>query len=345
MPSLRSFDPLSTLELPEHRLRRSCVPSIDFHCHLGRWLTSDGSWMEADVGPLLERMDGCNVQAAVNLDGRWGDELSANLDRFDLAHEGRFATFCHVDWSLCAAGRFDALAASLDDSVRRGAKGLKVWKDLGKSVRDQRGKLVLPDDPRLGPLWETAARLGVPVLVHTGDPVAYFRPVDRHNERLEELRRYPGATWHRGGLPTHGALTSAFARLAGANPRTRFVGAHVAGWAENLDWVARLLAEHPNVSIDISARIADLGRQPRAAAELITRFADRVLFGSDVYPWRVDELEIYFRFLETSDEHFAYSVEQPPPFGRWRISGLGLDRDVLSAVYAGNAKRLLPSLA
>jgi predicted TIM-barrel fold metal-dependent hydrolase len=332
--------------ITEAHLRPSAAaPAIDVHNHLGRWLSPTGDWLAPDVGRLLTTMDSTNLRALVNLDGRWGDELEANLDRYDRAHPGRFATFCHVDWAACERDDFDGLANSLRASVEAGACGLKVWKDLGRSVRDARGDLVLPDDLRLSELWAVAAELGIPVLIHTGDPVSHFLPIDGYNERLEELRRFPGASWLRPGMPSHIELIRSVERLAGAHPQTHFIAAHVAGWSENLGWVSRLLSDHPNVSIDISARVGDLGRQPRAAARLIREHPGQVLFGTDVYPLRAGEVAIYFRFLETEDESFAYSVQTPPPRGRWTISGLGLPADLLAAVYAGNAQRLVRSLS
>ncbi len=343
-PSLARYAPQSTLSLPAHRVQRASVPAVDAHNHLGRWLHPNQGWMAPDVGQLLRVMDAANLQAVVNLDGRWAAELDDNLDRYDRAHPGRFATFCHVDWTACATDRFDAVAADLARSLDQGAAGLKVWKDLGRSVRDARGQLVLPGDPRLAALWETAADAGIPVLIHTADPVAHFQPVNRHNERLEELRRFPGASWRRGDLPDHRTLMASFEQLVATHPRTTFIAAHVAGWAENLQWVQGILDRYPNVHVDISARVGDLGRQPRAATGLLAGHSDRVLFGTDVYPVRPKEIEIYFRFLETEDERFPYSTDDPPRRGRWDISGVGLDAATLAAIYRDNALRLVPAL-
>ena len=189
---LRDYLPRPTLRVAEHRIGRAAHPAVDAHNHLGRWL-SDGEWAVTDVPRLLADMDAAGLQAVVNLDGRWGDELEANLERYDRRHPGRFLTFCHLDWSETATAGFgERLARDLRRSLSAGARGLKVWKDLGLSLTDERGRLLLPDDERLAPVWEAAADEGVPVLIHTADPRAFFAPVDAANERLEELLANPG---------------------------------------------------------------------------------------------------------------------------------------------------------
>ena len=328
---LRDYRPLPRLRVPEHLVPRASVPVIDAHAHLGRWLS--GVWAAPDVGALLGVMDACNVAAIVNLDGRWGDELEDNLERYDRAHPGRFATCAHLDWRLLAEpGPTERLVGSLRQSAAAGARGLKVWKDLGLHVRDELGDLVMPGDPRLSDVWDIAGELGIPVLIHTGDPAAFFDPLDERNERLEELLEHPD--WWFGDRersPSFERLLDAFEGLVAAHPRTAFVG--------------RMLDAYPNLSVDIAARIAELGRQPRAARALIERHAGRVLLGTDEVPPTAEAYATHFRFLETEDEHFPYSCEEVPPQGRWAISGLGLSGEVLEAVCSGNARRVFPVLA
>jgi predicted TIM-barrel fold metal-dependent hydrolase len=342
---LGDYRPQPALRVAATRVERPAVPAIDAHNHLGRWITDwvrpGGGWMVEDVGALLALMDALDLEAIVNLDGRWGAELEANLDRYDRAHPARFLTFCHVDWGdIEEPGR---LVASLEASRDAGARGLKVWKDLGLGVRDRAGALVLPDDPRVADVWAAAGALGLPVLIHTADPLAFFAPPDAANERLEELARHPEWQFHGPEFPSFERLLEAFEAIVAANPGTTFVGAHVACCAEDLAWVARMLDAYPNLHLDFSARIAELGRQPRAARRVFVEHADRVLFGTDAMPPQRAAYELYFRFLETADEHFAYSPDPdvPWPQGRWHISGLDLPRDVLAAIYRENARRVL----
>jgi predicted TIM-barrel fold metal-dependent hydrolase len=344
---LSAFRPRSMLRAPEHRVERARFPAIDAHNHLGLWLSLNGEWLVPDVDDLLEMLTEVNVTAVVNLDGRWGDELEANLDRYDRAYPGRFATFCQLDWRETDHEGFDRrLVSSLQRSATAGAKGLKVWKDLGLHVRDGRGELVLLDDPRLGDVWDAAAQAGLPVAIHTADPIAFFEPVDATNERLEELLQYPDWSFSDGDrFPRFERLLDALESVVSSHSRTVFIGVHAGNCAEDLERVDRMLNSYPNYHIDIAARIAELGRQPRAAAALLQRHADRVLFGTDDFPPDPSVYRVHFRFLETEDEHFPYSPEEIPPQGRWAISGLGLPDDVLGHVYAANARRLIPGLA
>jgi predicted TIM-barrel fold metal-dependent hydrolase len=339
-PRLSKYAPVSMLEAPDHTPSGACVPAYNFHCHLGRWLNGSGKWMERDVGALIDLMDALNVEAFVNLDGRWGSELEENLDRYDRAHPGRFFSFCHLDWRLLEEPNGDdRLAESLRQSIERGARGLKIWKDLGMSIT-ARGRRILPDDALLSHVWTVAGELGIPVLIHVGDPVAFFTPVDHHNERLEELLRYPKGSRRREGIGEFHHLLDSLEQVVASHPSTQVVAAHGLH-VENLSHVSDLLDRYPNLFIDIAGRAAEFGRQPRRARELLIQHSDRVLFGTDVYPVSAGVHQIYFRLLETDDDAFPYSTYPTPPYGRWSIYGLDLPQDVLVKIYRENARDLL----
>jgi Amidohydrolase len=339
-PPLAFYAPRSTLELHGREPAQAAVPAVDFHTHIGRWISPTGTWVQPDVGQLLDQMASLNVARVVNLDGRWGRELEENLDRYDRAHPGRFFTFCHLDWRVLEERDGpQRLVAMLHRSLSQGARGIKVWKDLGLGVTVG-GRPLLPDDPMLADVWEAAGDAGVPVLIHVADPVAFFEPPDRANERLEELRRNPRGSRHEGGRQRFLRLIDALEHVVAAHPRTMFVSAHGL-YPENLGRVGQLLDRYPNLHIDIAAVVQTLGRQPRAAHQLIARHPDQVVFGSDIFPIRASMHRICFRFLETNDEAFDYSDEPVPPSGRWQISGLDLPPVLLEKVYRSNGERLL----
>ena len=318
------------------------LPVIDAHNHLGGEF--GGGWDQRPVEELLAVLDEAGVQRIVNLDGGWGEQvLDAHLAKFKEAAPERFHCFGGVDWSAWAA-RGDAFpdwaAQRLVAQVQRGAEGLKVWKPFGLRVVDHKSMRVAVDDVRLDPLWQTAADLQVPVTIHVADPVAFFQPLDRDNERYEELLEHPD--WHVGwpGSPSFDTIIDEFARLVTRHRSTVFIGAHVGCYSENLSWVAALLARCPNLYIDIGARIDELSRQPEEARRFFVAHRDRILFGTD-YPAEVDMYRVHYRFLQTADTDFSAAN------GDRRLahlSGLGLPEDVLERVYLHNPTRALQGL-
>ena len=244
----------------------------------------------------------------------------------------------------------DVEAARLRAAAAAGARGLKVWKLLGLRARDPAGRLVPVDDARLDPLWATAGESRLPVTIHVADPIAFFEPLDASNEAVRGAAGAPGLAFladaaagrpEADGFPPFDELIDGLEAVVARHPGTTFIGAHVGCAPEDLARVDRMLSAYPNWHVDIAARIAELGRQPYSARDLIVRWPDRVLFGTDAPPdaaaWAV-----YARFLETRDESFPYDPDGGPGSqGRWQVHGLGLPDDVLQAVYADNARRLI----
>ncbi|MEP7053728.1 MAG: amidohydrolase family protein [Actinomycetota bacterium] len=343
---LEDFRPASQLVAPRTEIARAAFPAVDAHNHLGKWLTGDGGWMLRDVGALLALMDECNISTVVNLDGRCGLDLEDNLDRYDRRHPGRFVTFCQLDWSSLAAPgsasqAIAGLVADLQGAVAAGARGLKVWKTLGLHYRDAAGQLVLADDERLDDVWSAAGELGLPILIHSADPVAFFQPLDDTNERVEELAVHPD-WWFGDTGPSFGRLMEALESVVSRFPATVFIGAHVGCYAENLGWVDRMMTDYANFNVDVGGRMAELGRQPRAARRLFEKHPDRVVFGTDEYPVTAAAYRHWFRFLESEDEYFEYAPGNlVPPQGRWNVHALGLTPATLEQMYAANARRLL----
>ena len=197
------------------------------------------------------------------------------------------------------------------------------------------------DDPRFDPIWETCGELKLPIIIHTGDPAAFFDPITPRNERFEELFRHPGWSFHGDQFPSRSELLDARNRVIKKHRHTQFIGAHMGGNPEDLKTVSQWLDEYPNLVVEISSRIGELGRQPRTARRFIMKYQDRVLFGTDG-PWPEQRLHYYWRFLETEDEYFPYAEKEPQPQGQWFIYGINLPDEVLEKIYFKNALRLLP---
>jgi uncharacterized protein len=332
---LKDFHPETALHAASHEIKHAKFPVFDVHNH-----TNDARGIGDRVDPkeLVERMDRLNIKTIVILTGMWGEELQKIIDTTVKPYPGRFMVFEQYDWSKVNEPNFsDLMVKQLDDSVARGARGLKVLKELGLGVRDASGKLIKIDDPRLDPVWEECGRLGIPVFIHVADPEAFFHPIDANNERYEELNEHPDWSFYGQDFPTMEEIFAQRDRMFAKHPHTTFVALHFGNWPENLDFVDQILQKFPNVMIETGAREGELGRQPRRTRALIMKYPDRVMFGTDEGASEAMYTN-YFRWLETEDEYFPYA--QYPSQGRWMIYGMGLPDNVLEKLYHKNAERL-----
>jgi predicted TIM-barrel fold metal-dependent hydrolase len=348
------------VNLKETQVVKARYPVIDIHTHLsfsarvehGVSLSPERQFT-AEPEALLPVMKHCNLRALTNLTGGFGDGLSECINKFDRPYPGEFYTFTEPSYNRLLDPNYPKLQAdAIVQAHAAGAKGLKILKTLGLYLRENitSGKLVKIDDPRFDPMWDVCGQLNIPVGIHVSDPIAFFTPTDRFNERYEELNVHPDWSFYDHDFPSNAELLEARNRVFARHPNTEFLSLHVGNFAENLENVSENLDRFPNMTVDIAARIGELGRQPRTARRFFDRYQDRILFGTDAtpnapeFPQQIycEKLyEIYFRFLETDDEYFDYAPAKVPPQGRWRIYGVELPDSVLKKVYAENAARLL----
>jgi len=270
----------------------------------------------------------------------------------------RMAFFTNVDWEgIDDPGWGKREADRLEQAMKEGASGIKIFKALGLGVRLKNDKLLRIGDKRLEPLWQRAAKVGAIIAWHVADPVAFFKPVDEKNERYEELSMAPDWSFHGKDYPSHEELLSQRDKVVAAHPRTTFLGIHLANYPENLDYVDKLLRRCPNLYVDTAARLGEIGRHPqKKVRDFFIKHQDRILFGSDFIvtsrgmqlgsvseapPTFKDALRFYAdhrRFFETSQRQ----IDHPTPIqGRWKINAIGLPPKVLKKLYVDNAERLI----
>ena len=342
---LDDFHPTPTLKVDNPVVIRARYPAIDVHFHL----LSLSSGITAER--LVAAMDSAGVQSIVNLDGL-PDTLAYLTREFTARYPGRFINFATLQlWNRERADFVEAQTAWLDEAVEIGVQGIKVWKDLGLVYRDSTGAVIPVDSPRFDFIWERAGKLGLPVLMHVLDPAAFFKPIDFTNERYRELREHPEWSYYGPAFPARDSVLAQRERLLRKHPGTVFIGAHLGATPEDLKYTGHLLDTYPNYFVEIGSVLSDLGRQPRTAREFFIRYQDRILFGTDAgYAldapnWSAEKIyRTHFEFLESDAEYFDYPLADITKQGAWKIYGLSLPDSVLAKVYAGNARKLIPSV-
>lgn len=332
-PTIEEYQPKSTLVTPEHKIERAKFPFIDIHSH-HRNPTPE------HVEDLIKGMDSINLRVLVNLSGGTGETLRKTVDTMKGRYPQRFVVFANMSYDdLDTPGFGKRQTARLEQDVKNGAQGLKIFKDFGMDVKYADGRRVHVDDPQFDPVFEKCADLKIPVLIHVAEPSAFFDPWDYSNERWLELKEFPSRARPPERYPPFETLMAERNHLFAKHPRTQFIAAHLAFHGNDLARLGKLFDAYTNVNVDIAAVLAELGRQPYAAHDFLIRYQDRILMGKDIYD--VNEYKWYFRCLETRDEYFEYYRKR---HAFWRIYGFQVPDEVLKKVYYKNALRLLPGI-
>ncbi len=350
--SIADYAPKSQLIVPRTNIEAAKYPVVDVHTHFLYRTRHD----RQTLASIIQMMDANNIAVCVSLDGKLGEQLDRHIEFLWSEHKDRFIIYANIDFrgngstddaSTWACNQPDFVrhtCEQLRSARARGISGLKFFKQFGLEYRNVDGSLIKVDDPRFDPIWELCGELGIPVIMHTADPSAFFLPVDASNERAEELIRHPDWSYFGKDVPSREELHAARNRVIARFPKTTFIAAHLGNDGEDLSQTGQWLDAYPNLMVEFASRISELGRQPYSARDFLIKYQDRVMFGTDG-PWPAERLNAYWRFLETKDEWFAYSEKSPPPQGPWNICGVFLPTEVLQKIYYANACRIIPGVA
>jgi predicted TIM-barrel fold metal-dependent hydrolase len=336
LPNIRDYKPKTTLVVPQHPVPRAKFPVIDIHSHQPAPISAQQ--LETVVGS----MDPLNLRVLVNASGATGDRLTQSIAAIQGSpHKDRMVMFTNISFREPVAPGFGRrVAQQIEVDIKAGALGIgEIMKNFGLSATKADGSRLRIDDPELDPIWETAARLNVPVLIHTADPQEFFREIGPDNERFLELALFPNRRYPQDRFPSFEQIAEERDNLFKRHPKTKFVMAHLGWHANDLGRLAKMFDDMPNVYGEVGAVLYDLGRQPRAAHDFFVKYQDRVLFGKDSY--QPDEFPYFFRTFETADEYFDYYRDY---HAFWKLYGLALPDDVLRKLYYQNALALMPGI-
>ncbi|AKP51204.1 amidohydrolase family protein [Cyclobacterium amurskyense] len=338
-----SYNPQSTLVVPENPVTRAKYPFVDIHSH-------QSNVNEELVAKLIREMDELNMATMVNLSGKRFSRNSDNngaqeymkamIQQFNGQAPGRFIVFTNLSFNGFGNKEWKEKAvAELESDVKNGANGLKIYKSLGLNVKDVNGKRVPINHPDLDAIWAKCGELGIPVLIHAADPAPFWEPMDSNNERWLELKLRPNRKRGPDNPAPFEQIIAEQHAVFKKHKNTTFINAHMGWMANDLAKAGEHLDKYPNVNFGMAAVIAEFGRQPRAAKKFFIDYQDRILFGKDAY--NKEEFYTYFRVLETEDEYFPYYKKY---HAYWRMYGLGLPDEVLKKVYYKNALRIVPNM-
>jgi predicted TIM-barrel fold metal-dependent hydrolase len=334
-PSIVDYRPRSTLVVPQHPVPRAKFPAIDYHGHPGSMASAE------NLASVVASLDTLNVRMLVAADNLTGERLKSSVATIrNSPQKDRIRVLAGINFRSVGPRFGTQEPQELEAAIAAGAVGLaEIPKSLGLTVMKTDGTRLHIDDPELDPIWDTAARLNIPVFIHTADPEEFFQPIDFKNERWLELALFPDRRYPQDRFPSFEQLATERDSLFRKHPKTRFVMAHFGWHAADLARVARLLDELPNLYTEVGAVLYDFGRQPRAAHDFFVKYQDRILFGKDAF--QPAEYPYYWRVFETNDEYFDYYRDY---HAFWKLYGIGLPDAVLKKLYYQNALKITPAL-
>jgi predicted TIM-barrel fold metal-dependent hydrolase len=295
-------------------------------------------------------MNDLNMSVMVNLSGRGFNRTTGDIgsqeymygmiDMMEKNAKNRFIVFTNVSFkNVGEKGWTEQAVKQLEDDVKNGANGLKIYKSLRLRNNDINGNRIAIDDIRLDPIWAKCGELGIPVLIHAADPKPFWDEHDDQNERWLELKLRPGRKRSASNPASWEQIITEQHNIFRKHKNTKFINAHMGWYANNLDKLGEIMEEFPNMYTEIGAVIAELGRQPKRANQFFEKYQDRVMFGKDSY--NKEQYYTYFRVLETADEYFPYYKKY---HAYWKMYGLNLPDEILKKLYYKNALKVIPNI-
>ncbi|MGH8199679.1 MAG: amidohydrolase family protein [Steroidobacteraceae bacterium] len=264
-----------------------------------------------------------------------------------VAFAGTFsaAGFTRPGWSRGAL-------REIDSALAQGAVGVKIWKNFGMIVRDRNGRYVMPDDPRLEPIYSMLQREHIVLLGHLAEPLDCWLPYSKMIVKgdADYYQQHPQYYMYlHPDRPGHDEILAARDRMLAAHPQLRFDAVHLASLEWDVDRVAAFLDRFPQADVDLAARMGQLEYQaetrPDKVRQFFIRYQNRILYGTDDAYGPTDESQAVaeiaadwrrdWRFLVTDDELRSPDLKRP-------FRGMRLPRAVVDRIYRKNAVALFP---
>ena len=327
---LKDFRPRSIYKIPRTVVAKAKFPVIDMHSHpYARGAEEIAQW--------VKNMDACGIERTILLTHETGAKFDSIYALYSK-YPHRFELWCGFDYTgYDQPGYGPAAIAELERCYRAGARGVGELGDKGKglfySTPPAWGMHI--DDPRMDPLLEKCADLGMPVNIHIAEPIWMYQPMDSTNDGL--MNAYEWRLDNQPGIVDHDGMIDILERAVKRHPRTTFIACHFANCSYDLNKLGALFGKYPNLFADIAARYVETAPIPRFVRQFYNKYQDRLLYGTDM-GFDTKMYRVTFRILESADEHF-YEIDQ---FGyHWALNGFGLNEQILKKLYWENALKIL----
>ena len=322
----------------------SSILKIDSHIHIG---SSDGVFEEqaaADNFILItlnvDHGDSANIRnqfnyAVASVQKHPGKVFFGPTFLFDTAGWGT------EEWSR-------KIISQLESDISAGAITVKIWKNIGMTVRDRSGRFIMVDDPGIDPVFNFIMSKNIPVTGHLGEPRNCWLPLEEMTVSSDSSYFAEHPQYHmflHPEYPSYEDQIRARDNLLERNPDMTFIGCHLGSLEWNIDSLALRLDKFPKMAVDISARTCHLQYQSAKDRERVRDFCikyqDRLLYGTDVSYSGSDNPDGFSTRMhnEWTDDwkYFATDSEMTSALFEGSFKGLQLPKEVIDKLYRENA--------
>jgi len=327
---LKNYQPKNIYKIPLTTIEKAKHPVIDMHSHAY-------TKSPEQVDQWIITMNKLGIKKTIILTGAYGEEFDSLYSVYSK-YPDKFELWCGLDYTGYDEPNFGSNAMEeLERCYKIGAKGVGELGDKGKGLFycDPPALGMHADDPRMDPIWEKCAELGMPVNIHIGEPQWFYEPMDSTNDGL--MNAFEWRLDDQEGILNLKEVVQTLDNTIAKHPKTTFIACHLANCNHDLVILGRMFDKYENFYADISARYAENAPIPRYTAKFIEKYQDRILYGTDM-GFEENMYLVTFRILETADEHF-YAREL---FSyHWPLHGLDLDEEILEKIYNINALKII----
>lgn len=324
---VKDWAPRSLVVTKENFVPKPKYPAIDCHVHVV-------AKTQEEIADWVKTMDEVGMETSVVLTGLTGKSFDDLVEQLPKKYPGRFLLYCGLDRTDVDKPDWPKRAvAELERCYSKGARGVGELSDKGwgftRQVDLAREKRLHPDDNRMDPFWQKCAELKMPVNLHVADHPSCWTPLDVYQERTPDYQHF---NQYGKDVPSFDELIQIRNRTLEKHPKTTFVACHLGNLGHNLEMLSQTMDKYPNLYLDTSARDYEMGRTPKASAAFLSKYKDRIVFGTDQGREK-SMYQVHWRLFETDDEYFEGRVS-------WRYYGMKLPDKVLEAVYRGTARKI-----
>ncbi len=337
---LKNYRTHSIFHIPQTHIKKAKYPVIDVHAHPrpGNGAQPFPPDSKYTVAEWIKKMNEIDVKKTIILTYSTGTRFDSLYEAYVGRYPNRFVMFCGIDYTdYKKRGWAKKAIKELIRDHKEGARGIGELGDKGRGLVyswPTKANGMHIDDSRMDPVLEEAAKLNMPVSIHMADPMWMYEPMDSTNDGL--MNAYHWRETNKKGL-NHVQLVQTLINAVKKHPNTTFVACHLANLIYDLPKLGKMLDKYSNLYIGLTARYQELATIPRIAKKFITKYQNRIMFGTDFsMATSAKAYRVIFRILESSDDHFYESYAY-----HWPLYGLDLDNEVLKKVYYENAMRIL----